>query len=63
MQGNFFGRNMPGGLGSQAENRVMTEYDKIPAERVKRSKTGWVIILIGIPLFLFLVGMLGGFQR
>jgi hypothetical protein len=63
MQGNFFGRNLMGGLGSQTENRVMTEYDKIPAERVKRGRTGWLLILIGIPLFLFLMGILGGFQN
>ncbi len=59
----FFGRNMTGDWGSRPENRVMTEYDKIPAERIKRSHIGWIVILVGIPLFLFLLGILGGFQR
>lgn len=63
MQGSFFGRNMMGGGGSHMENRVMTEYDKVPAERVRRGNTGWLVILIGIPLFLLLMGMLGGFAR
>ena len=56
MQGNYFGRNMPGRFGIRIENRVITEYDKIPTERVNRSRTGWLGILIGNPLFVFLVG-------
>ncbi|MCE5187803.1 MAG: hypothetical protein LLF75_01255 [Eubacteriales bacterium] len=55
----FFGRNVAGGWHGDVENRVMTEYDRIPAERVKRSRVGTLLLLIGIPLCILLFGLLG----
>ena len=44
-------------------NTLPIEYDKPNAQKFRPANSGAWITLVGIPLFLLLFGLLGGFSR